>query len=134
MESARKLVPLLDAAAPRIEAACALPPDVLDALVEAKLFRMMLPRSLGGQEIDLATFFGAILALAEGDASTAWCVSQSTGCAMSAAYLSADAARQVFGDPRAVLAWGYSTGQQCRAVKADGGWRVSGTWGFGSGN
>ena len=69
---ARALTPVLDKAAPRIEAACALPPDVLDALHEAKLFRMLLPRSLGGAELELAAFFQVIGAIAEGDASTAW--------------------------------------------------------------
>jgi alkylation response protein AidB-like acyl-CoA dehydrogenase len=127
------LTPLLDKAAPRIEAGKALPPDVVDALHEAKLFRMLLPRSLGGAELPLEDFFQVILAIAEGDASTAWCVSQSSGCAMAAAYLEPGAAREIFGDARAVLAWGFPAGP-CRAVPAPGGWKVNGTWGFGSGN
>jgi len=131
---ARALTPLLEAAAPRIEAACALPEDVLTALHEARVFRMLLPRSVGGLELDLVTFFRAVLALAEGDASAAWCVSQSSGCAFSAAYLAPEAARQVFGDARSVVAWGFSTGPHCRAEPVPGGWKASGTWGFGSGN
>lgn len=130
---ARALTSVLDAAAPRIEAACALPADVLDALHAGKFFRMLLPRSQGGAELDLASFFEVICAIAEGDASTAWCVSQSSGCSMSAAYMDPQAAREVFGDPRAVLAWGFP-GAKCTAVAADGGWRVDGTWSFGSGN
>jgi len=124
---------VLDKAAPRIEEAKALPPDIVDALHEAQLFRMLLPRSLGGAELELEEFFQVILAIAEGDASTAWCLSQSSGCAMAAAYLQPEAAREVFGDARAVLAWGFPAGP-CRAVPAEGGWKVNGTWGFGSGN
>ena len=130
---ARALTPLLAAAAPRIEADKQLPPDVVDALHEAQLFRMLLPRSLGGAELALDEFFQVILAVAEGDASAAWCVSQSSGCAMAAAYLEPAAAREIFGDARAVLAWGFPAGP-CRALPAEGGWRASGTWGFGSGN
>jgi len=130
---ARALAPVLEAAAPRIEAACALPADVLDALHEGKFFRMLLPRSFGGAELDMPAFFQVICAIAAGDASTAWSVSQSSGCSMSAAYMDPPAAREVFGDPRAVLSWGYSSGQ-CRAEPAPGGWQVNGTWGFGSGN
>jgi alkylation response protein AidB-like acyl-CoA dehydrogenase len=130
---ARALTPVLDKAAPRIEAACALPPDVVDALHEARLFRMLLPRSLGGAELELAAFFQVIGAIAEGDASTAWSVAQSGGCAMSAAYLEPAAAREIFGDARAVLAWGFPAGA-CRAEPVDAGWKVNGTWGFGSGN
>jgi alkylation response protein AidB-like acyl-CoA dehydrogenase len=138
LASARALTPLLDAAGPRIEAGKALPPDVVDALHAAKLFRMLLPRSLGGAELELADFFQVVLAIAEGDASAAWCVSQSSGCAMAAAYLEPAAAREIFGDARAVLAWGFPAAP-CRAVPAEGGrkeagWKVSGTWGFGSGN
>ena len=130
---ARALTPLLAAAGPRIDADKALPPEVLDALHEAKMFRMFLPHSLGGAELDLPTFFDVILAIAEGDASAAWTVAQSNGCAFSAAYMEADAARVVFGDARAVTAWGFPAAP-CHARPAEGGWRVTGTWGFGSGS
>jgi alkylation response protein AidB-like acyl-CoA dehydrogenase len=106
---------------------------VLDALHEAKLFRMLLPRSIGGAELDLASFFQAIGAIAEGDASAAWCVVQNSGCSLAAAYMAPADAKHVFGDARAVLAWGFPAGP-CRAVPVEGGWKVSGTWGFGSGN
>ena len=130
---ARALTPVLDAAAPRIDAAKGLPADVLDALFDAKMFRMLLPRSLGGAELDLPTFFEVMLAIAEGDASAAWSVAQSNGCAMSSAYMTAAAASELFADPRAVLAWGFPQGS-CRAAPVDGGWRVTGAWGFGSGS
>jgi len=130
---AKALAPALAAAAPRIEADKQLPPDVVDALHEARLFRMLLPRSLGGAELELADFFEVIVALAEGDASVAWCASQSSGCAMAAAYLGPAAAREIFGDARAVLAWGFPA-EPCRASPVEGGWKVNGTWGFGSGN
>src|SRR5688572_27615864 len=131
---ARALTPLLAAAAPRIEAGCELPDDVLDALHGARMFRMLLPRGLEGGELELRTFFQAICALAEGDASTAWCVVQSSGCSLSAAYLAPEAAREIFGPARAVLAWGFVTGAPCRALPAPGGWKASGIWGFGSGS
>jgi alkylation response protein AidB-like acyl-CoA dehydrogenase len=124
---------VLDRAAPRIDAAKALPPDIVDALHAAQLFRMLLPRSLGGAELELAEFFQVVIAIAEGDASAAWSVSQSSGCAMSAAYLGEPAAHEIFGDPRAVLSWGFPAAP-CRAVPVEGGWQASGTWGFGSGN
>jgi alkylation response protein AidB-like acyl-CoA dehydrogenase len=48
---ARALAPVIAAAAPRIEAGRELPPDLVDALHEAGLFRMLLPRSLDGEEV-----------------------------------------------------------------------------------
>jgi len=129
---ARALVPLLAAAAPRIEQARELPPEVLDALHEAGLFRLLLPRSVGGAELQPAPYAEAIEAIAMGDASTAWCLGQNSGCSMSAAYLEPEVARQVFGEPRAVLAWGAGAVGKAHAV--DGGYRVSGTWQFASGS
>ncbi len=134
VDRARALRPLLSAAAPRIEAAAALPDDVLDALHAAKMFRMILPHAFGGAELAPATFFQVICEIAAGDASTAWCIAQSAGCSMSAAYMEPRAAQEVFGDARAVVAWGYALGPQCRATPVKGGWKVNGTWGFGSGN
>ena len=131
---ARALKPLLDAAAPRIEASCALPEDVLDALHQARMFRMLLPRWLEGGELDLATFVEVVCEIAAGDASTGWCVVQNSGCSISAAYMAPEAARTVFGGPRDVLAWGFPLGPHCRAVPVPGGWKVNGSWGFGSGN
>ncbi len=130
---ARNLRPLLDAAGPQIDATQSLPSTVLDALFSARMFRLLLPRSQGGAELDLPTYFQVICAIAEGDASAAWSVNQSNGCALSAAYMDSDAASDVFGDPRAVLSWGFPAGA-CVARQVEGGWRVTGNWGFGSGN
>jgi alkylation response protein AidB-like acyl-CoA dehydrogenase len=134
IQRARDLRPLLEAAASRIDADCALPPEILDALFEARMFRMLLPHTFGGAELEPATFFQAIAEIAAGDASAAWCIAQSSGCSMSAAYMEPAAAHKVFGDSRAAVAWGYSMGPHCRATPVKGGWRVNGTWGFGSGN
>ncbi len=129
---ARRLAPLLTAAAPRIDAACELPGDVLDAMHADGMFRLLVPRSLGGAELDPATYIQCVEAIAGGDASVAWCMNQGSGCSLSAAYLEPAAAREVFGGKRDVLAWGQGPG--AKAIRADGGWRVTGTWAFASGS
>ena len=129
---ARALVPLLDAAAPRIDAACELPADVLDAMHGARMFHLLVPRSIGGAELLPSVYIQAVEQIARGDASAAWCMNQQSGCAMSAAYLSEAAAKQIFGGPRDALAWGQSPG--ARAVRAEGGWRLTCHGSFASGN
>lgn len=129
---ARDVAVRLKAAAQRIDAARELPPDMVGALHDARLFRLLLPRSVGGEEIDLPTFAAITEIIAEADASAAWCVGQGGGCAMSAAYLEPDAARRLFGPANAVLAWG--AGAQGRAVATEGGYRMTGSWGFASGS
>jgi alkylation response protein AidB-like acyl-CoA dehydrogenase len=120
------------AASDDIEASRRLPPALLERLHEAELFRLLLPRSSNGIETDPVTFFHVIETIARADASTAWCLSQAGGCAMSAAYLDPAVARAIFGDdPRAVLAWG--PGPKVKAIECDGGYRVTGVWAFASG-
>jgi alkylation response protein AidB-like acyl-CoA dehydrogenase len=129
---ARSVTALLQAAAQRIEEARELPSDVLAALHDARLFRLQLPRSLGGDEIDLATLAEVTAIVAAADASTAWCMGQGGGCAMSAAYLEPAVALRVFGPAEAVLAWGAGAAGKATAVK--GGYRVTGAWAFASGS
>ena len=129
---AEALRPSVEAASNQIEETRRLPPALLDKLHEARLFRLLLPRSSDGIETDPVTFFHVIETIARGDASTAWCLSQAGGCAMSAAYLDLPVARAIFGDdPRAVLAWG--PGPKVKAVECEGGYRVTGVWAFASG-
>src|SRR6516165_4377047 len=124
--------PAVAAASDEIEAGRRLPPGLLDQLHEAQLFRLLLPRSSDGIETDPITFFHVMETIAAADASTAWCLSQAGGCAMSAAYLDLPVARAIFGDdPRAVLAWG--PGPRVKAIECDGGYRVTGVWAFASG-
>jgi alkylation response protein AidB-like acyl-CoA dehydrogenase len=128
---ARRLLPLMAEAAAGVEADRRLDERVVTALHEAGLFRMMMPRWLGGGEAPPSQFVQVIETIARADASTAWCLSQMTVCSLSSVYLERDAAREVFGGPRAALAWGSTP--DARAVRVPGGYRVTGTWEFGSG-
>jgi indole-3-acetate monooxygenase len=124
--------PMVAAASNEIERDRRLPAALLDKLHEAELFRLLLPRSSNGIETDPVTFFHVIETIAQADASTAWCLSQAGGCAMSAAYLDLPVAHAIFGnDPRAVLAWG--PGPKVKAIECEGGYRVTGVWAFASG-
>jgi alkylation response protein AidB-like acyl-CoA dehydrogenase len=124
--------PAVAAASDEIEATRRLPPELLDTLHQARLFRLLLPRSSNGIETDPVTFFHVTEVIARADASTAWCLGQAGGCAMSAAYLDLPVAQAIFGDdPKAVLAWG--PGPKAKAIECDGGYRVTGAWAFASG-
>lgn len=129
---AKSVTGLLKAAAPRIEQERELPKDVLEALHKARMFRLLLPRTLGGDELDLRTHAEVLEIIASADASTAWVMSQGAGCAMASAFLAPDVAKRWFGPSNAVLAWGAGTQGKATAVK--GGYRVTGTWTFASGS
>lgn len=128
---ARALAPDIAALAERIEAERRLPEELLAALFDAGLYRLLLPRAFAGIESDPVTFVEIIETVAKADASTAWCLCQAAGCSMVAAFVPQAVAATVFGrDRRAVLAWGPGPG---RAVATEGGYRLSGKWSFASG-
>jgi alkylation response protein AidB-like acyl-CoA dehydrogenase len=133
-ERARALQPLLDANGPEIDRRRELTPEVVDALVSQDLLRLLLPRSLGGQEIHLVEFCKTTEAVAWADASTGWFVNQSNvSSSTSAAAMDHDVAASIFRGPGDGLAWG-SPHNKSRAVRVEGGYRLTGTWSFASGS
>ena len=73
---ATALVPMIEAASDRIETERRIVPEVIAALHEAGLFRMLLPASFGGGAADVLAFNRVIETIATADASTAWCLAQ----------------------------------------------------------
>jgi alkylation response protein AidB-like acyl-CoA dehydrogenase len=132
LAAARKLGPMLEAAADEIERRRELTEPVVAALVEGGFFRLLLPQALGGAELPPARFVEVIEEIARHDASTAWCLGQANGCAMTAAHLDPAAAQEIFAPPRGIVAWGPPGPAELRAVP--GGYRLSGGWSFASGS
>jgi alkylation response protein AidB-like acyl-CoA dehydrogenase len=128
---ARAVGPLIAGAADRAEREREIPEEVVSALHDAQLFRLLLPRAYGGAEARPAEYLQMIEEIAKADASTAWCVGQGSGGMIAAAYLKPEVAHEIFGDARSVVASGPSFG---RAVAVEGGYRVSGAWAFASGS
>src|SRR5262249_38453094 len=114
------------------EALGRLTPEVLDKLHEQRLFRLLLPRAYGGDEVDLVTWFRAMEALGKLDGSTAWCVGQINGCAATASALDPAVSRKIWGGPRAALSWGPPI--RSHAEETDGGHRLTGEWMMSSGS
>ena len=63
-ERARAVQALLDAHGPEMDRRRELTPEVVDALAGQDLLRMLLPKSMGGQEMPLVEYCKAIEALA----------------------------------------------------------------------
>jgi alkylation response protein AidB-like acyl-CoA dehydrogenase len=131
LAAARELAPRIAAAGDQIERERRLPAELVAAMAEAGIFRMLVPRSLGGGEVDVATFSRVVETIGAADGSTAWCVSQGSVSATVAAFLAPGVARELFGKPTAIMAQGVAHGP--RAMVAPGGFQVSGEWSFGSG-
>jgi alkylation response protein AidB-like acyl-CoA dehydrogenase len=132
VERVARIAGLIERSAAANEALGRLVPEVVDKLHEEGLLRMLLPRACGGEEIDPGTWFRAMEALAKLDASTAWCVGQINGCAMTASALAPDVVRSIWDDPRGALSWGPP--RTSRADEVDGGHRLTGEWTLSSGS
>jgi alkylation response protein AidB-like acyl-CoA dehydrogenase len=131
MARLRAFAPALKGSAVAIDTRRELPAAIIDRLVDGGFFRLLLPRSLGGAELLPVDYVPIIEAIAEIDASTAWCINQNSGCSMTAAYFSAEVAQEIFGGPRGILAWGPGPGE---ARETTGGYSVTAQWAFASGS
>src|ERR1700757_1623600 len=128
---ARELGAEIAAAADEIERTRRIPEGLLGRLHDSRLFRMLLPRSAGGDETDPAIYLAAIEELARHDASIAWNAFVANSSALIAAYLEPAVNHAIFADPGSIVAWGPPNASRVQAV--DGGYRLTGEWDFASG-
>jgi alkylation response protein AidB-like acyl-CoA dehydrogenase len=133
LERARELVGSIRAAREEIDALGRLPDGVVAAIRDAGLFRMAVPASIGGGEVDALEFALVAEEIGRADGSAAWCVVQGAISGTLAAYMEPGAAAEVFGAPDVVFAAGTPTPAMGRAQRVPGGYRVSGSYGFASG-
>jgi len=126
-----RLAPLVAAERQHFDHDRRLPDAVFNALAEAGLFRLYLPRSLGGPEFSPFDFMTIVEAASALDGSVGWIVGNGGGMSRIGGYLSAEVARSWFADPLAFVV--SATGAVGTATEVKGGYRVSGRWPFGSG-
>src|SRR5215472_12240727 len=132
LDVARKLAPQIRACADEIEATRELPRPLFEALADARLFHLALPRTLGCPELDLPTYIQVIEELGKADASTAWAVNQGGIFATYAARMPLEVARAIWIDtPRSVVS--NTPAPTAQAVVVPGGYRVTGQQGFSTG-
>jgi indole-3-acetate monooxygenase len=105
---------------------------IVDAVQDAGLYRMLVPRELNGLEVDPPTFFQVVEALARIDGSTGWCMFINGGAPVSTMFLQDNAAESIFGNGDRTIMSG-TVFPFCRAVSCTGGYRVSGRWVYASG-
>jgi len=129
---AKALLETVAARAPDTEQQRRLPADLAAELAQAGLFRMLVPKSLGGAEVDVATLFGALEQLGRADAATGWCVMIGGTTALISAWLPEEHAREIWADPN-VITGGVFAPMGRAAVDGDD-YVVSGRWAWGSGS
>ena len=128
---ARALGPAIAALVGEIEVRQDFPEPLITALHESNLFRLLLPRALGGEEVEPWVYVAAIEEIARHDGSLGWNMFVANSSALIAPFIPLEAARAIYGDPRGLISWGPPNQQRLKAVP--GGYRVTGEWHFSSG-
>jgi alkylation response protein AidB-like acyl-CoA dehydrogenase len=127
----QNLLPVIRARRQEIEQARRLPRDLVEELRKTGMFSLGVPRAIGGEEARPVDLMRAIETVATADGSVGWCAMIATGNNVVAGYMSELGAKEVFADPTAPSA-GIAA-PAGKAVRVDGGVRVSGRWPFASG-
>src|SRR5262245_63715789 len=133
VRQARDLMPLIVAASDEHDESRELTKPVVKALIDGGFFTMLKTKSVGGMELKPSIFAQVTEALAYADGSTGWVVCQSNGCSTTSAYLHPNIAREIFGRPDGIVAWG-PPGSPYGATPVEGGYRITGKWRFTSGS
>ena len=71
LDVAQELAPAIRSYADQIETDRELPRPLFETLAAAGLFKLLIPESIGGSEIDLPTYVQVLEELGKADASTA---------------------------------------------------------------
>ncbi len=128
----QELAPAINSRAAEIEAARRVPPDLVEALKSIGVFRIFVPQSHGGLELDLPAALQIFLALSRIDGSVGWAAMIGGGCDIFASLLAREAYEQVYqSGPDVIIAGSAQPAGTAEAVS--GGWRVNGRWPFASG-
>jgi alkylation response protein AidB-like acyl-CoA dehydrogenase len=125
------LVPLLRENAVATEKAHRLAPGNVEALAEAGVFKLTVPRRFGGFEADLATQNVVMENLARGCGSTAWVCTVCTACIWMVGLFPDATQDEVFETPCVRVAGVLAAA--ATATRRDGGYVVSGRWPFNTG-
>lgn len=132
LERLEGLAPGIRARREEIEKARRLPPDLVDDLRRTGLFRLSVPRAIGGDEAPPRDILRAIETVAAADGSTGWCAMIGTANNLTSGYLNERGARELFPDPSVV--WAGVAAPAGKARPVEGGFRIQGRWPFASGS
>jgi resorcinol 4-hydroxylase (FADH2) len=128
---ARAIATLARERAQQTEADRRVSEDMIARMRQAQLFQLMQPRGFGGFEYGFDVFAQVVATIASGCGSTGWVYGLLASHQWLVACFSAQAQEDFWRDRGALAAGTYAP--VCRAVVADGGYRLSGTASFCSG-
>lgn len=130
---AKALAPLLAEQAAEAERIRKPTDEVIRAIADAEIFKLMVPRCYGGFELDMDAFFDVVVARAEGDASMSWVAAFYIEhnwilCLFPEAFQ-----RELYAERSYVLAPGMVSPSGRATKDSNAGFRLSGRWQWATG-
>jgi len=132
IETAHELAEKVKQSVEQIEAERQLPSALADEIAAKGFFRLLVPRALGGSELDHPDFLKLVEVFAKVDASAAWCFNQNNVFATNSCRMPAKIAQEIYGSQRSVITNGPPLPGSVAEV-VEGGYRLKGRWVFSSG-
>src|SRR5882724_9239964 len=132
LDRVRALVPNLRARGQEVERLRRVPQESIDELTEAGVFKMSVPAEYGGYELDLATMNEVCAEIARGCCSTSWVVATTTAGTWVAGLYPEEATKDVFDSDGPCANLVISLRGLPTVSRADGGYRITGQWAFGT--
>ena len=128
----RRLAPRITARAAEIEAERRTPTDIVDSLRSIGIFRMFVPRSRGGPELDLPLGLDIVRSLARIDGSVGWNTMIGSVSGLVLPLMPPATYDRIYrSGPNVICAGAIQPSGTAEPV--EGGWRVTGRWAFASG-
>ncbi len=135
LAAARDLVPLLREHAVDTDASRRIPGVVYRAVQDAGLLHILKPKKFGGLELSEHDHAMVTMTLAQGCASTAWVFSILSSDNMAILAYPENVQEEIWGDDTyRTLAGNTNLNLKATAERVDGGYLLSGAWGFCSGS
>jgi alkylation response protein AidB-like acyl-CoA dehydrogenase len=133
VQAAMAMQPFIRACHEEIEREQRMPRALVDRMIEAGFYRMVIPRSLGGLQVDPLTYLRVVELLAEAAGSVGWNLANNSIGQLVTLGLPDDGVHEIYPSGHNTIMAGTAVQGGGQAVPVEGGYRVNGHWTFGSG-
>ncbi len=133
VRAAAALRPVIRGFQEEIEREQRLPRALVEQLLAAGFYRLVIPRALGGLQADPLTYTRVVELLAEGAGSVGWNLANNSIGQLVTLGLPDDGVQEIYGHGGDTILAGTAVQGGGQATPVAGGYRISGRWTFGSG-
>ena len=133
VRAAAALRPVIRSHHDEIERDQCLPKALVEQCHAAGFYCMVIPRALGGHQVDPLTYVRVVEYLAEGAGAIGWNLANNSIAQLVTLGLPDDGVNEIYGEAADTVVAGTAVMGGGKAFPVDGGYRVTGRWPFGTG-